>query len=372
MSYENRSTGARPMRRLTWMMAPWISLALALQGCGSSSSTSGTGSDGTSPTGGVTVLSGSGLGSGSQQYSLCSTTLSKQDFLKGLDGNLVFTASAISHGRSSAQQIGGLIAMLVGNGIDPAKLKDYDLSFASGDYTYKAGDEGYTFSLYYAADLGSAKAGDKIPYNVFDYKSYLTGISFSILSTPNFSYSHGPLYDLIDGSASVTGTSLAAIQAKFKLKTDLINFVLTSQKAYLGQAPRDHDTLLWKMATTAASLTTIQSQFAAGGFGLLFDGTTYTSLYYGIVQTYGSSPALIKKDDTGYYWSLTYEASVVKGDLTMYQSGVASERSSNYTKYYCDNARTNLIGTATHSTDLQSGVFAFADGSKVSYGLSDF
>ena len=338
-----------------------------IQGCGSKSTATGTNSEDTNTSGSVTVLS-----STTQQYSLCATTLSKQDFLKGLDGNLVFTTNAVSHGRSTAQQIGGLVKMLVSNGIDPAKLKDYKLSFADGDYTYKAGDEGYTFSLFYAADFDTAKAGDKIPYNVFDYKSYLSSMSLTILPTPTFTYSHGPLYNLIEGSVDVSGKSLAAVQAKFKLKTELISFVMASQKTYLGQAPRDHDTLLWAMTTTAATLPTIQAKFAAGGFGLLFDGTIYNSIYYGIVQTYGSSPALIKMDDTGYYWSLSYLATVTKGSLTMYQSGEASERSTNFTTYYCDSARTNLIGTATHATDLSSGVFTFADGSKVSYGLSDF
>lgn len=338
-----------------------LPLALSLLACGES----GDGGDATDDTkGSVTVLGG---GASSVTYSVCAATWSKVDFLKMMNGNLVFVADASSHGKSSAEAIGELVGMLVLNGIDPVKLADYDVGFADGDYTYKAGDEGYTFSLYFVSDFGAYKAGDKIPYNVFDYESYVTNVHVTLLPTPSVTYDHGPLWDFVDGSVSVSGTSV-----KFALKSDQIAFALNSKSTYYGQSPRESDTLLWSMTTTPAALDTIKEQFEAGGYGLLFDGTVYDSKYYDVKQTFGSSPALMKHDDQGYFWELTYQSTVEKAGISLYQTGLASERQANTTSYYCDAEHQSRIGIATHATDLKSGSFVFDDGTTVSYGLEDF
>lgn len=339
---------------------------LLATGCGKDAATTST--QGEDSGGTVTVLSG-----GTQPtYSLCSTSLTKKEFVRLMNGNLVFVADATQHGKSAAEAITQLVTMLVVNGIDPEKLADYSFDFTDGDYTFKSGNEGYTFSLYFVADFGAFKSGDKIPYNVFDYHSYIKNISVAILPTPSVTYDHGELFDLVDGSITTSGVSLSGLKVAFHLKTELINFALNSRSIYHGQSPRDEDTLLWSMTTTPLVLPRVKEQFDAGGFGLTFDGTVYDSKYYDVKQTYGVSPAFIKSDATGYYWELTYQSLVEKTGLTVYQTGLASERQDNVTNYFCDESLATPIGVARHAPDLESGVFTFTDGTTVAYGLVGF
>lgn len=348
--------------------AALVFLVAAFYGCGSDSSSTST-SEPDGGRGSVTVISGTAK---EATYPICSSTFSKTDVLKMMNGNLVFVSDANSHGKSASAAIGELVTMLVLNGLDFEKLADYDFAFSDGDYSFKAGDEGYTFSLFFAADWQTYKAGDKIPYNVFDYKSYLSDISVKVLPTAEITYSHGPLYDLIDGSVDLSGASLSALKVKFKFHSELVSFVINSKSIYTGQAPRTSDQLSWSMTTTAAALPTIQAQFEAGGFGLDFVGTVYDSKYYGLVQTYGTSPALIKHDDLGYFIELNYQSTVTKAGVTLYQTGIASERTANTTSYFCDADHLTRLGLATHATDLKSGSFVFEDGTTIAYGLEGF
>lgn len=344
-----------------------MSCVLALAAC-SSDSSSDAASDEAASKGTVSVI-----GSVTEPtYSLCETTFTKTEFLKMMNGNLVFVANANSHGKSASEAIGELVTMLVVNGLNFETLAEYEFDFEDGDYTFKAGDDGYTFSLYFASDWQTFSAGDKIPYNVFDYTSYLSNINVRVLPTPAITYGHGPLYDLIDGSIDTSGASLASLKVDFKIHTELIAFALKSQSTIAGQAPREADTLLWSMTTTQAALPTIAAQFAAGGYGLDFGGTVYDSKYYDLVQTYGTSPALIKKDDTGYFWELTYQSVVEKSGVELFQTGIASERVANTTSYFCDAEHAARIGVATHASDFESGSFVFEDGTTIAYGLEDF
>ncbi len=346
-----------------------FAVAAALSACGSGT-TSTTNSNGDGSGGSVTVISPSTADEPS--YALCSSSMTKTEFLKLMDGNLTFVEQADTKGQSAAQAVGQLVEMIVVNGLDFDKLASYSFQFSDGDYTFKSGDDGYTFSLFFASDWEGHKAGDKITDNVFDYTSYLSNPSVTLIPSPKVTYDHGPLYDLIDGSVSADGESLSSLKVSFKIHAELVAFALSSANTYNGSPPRDQDTLYLKMTTTQAALPTIASQFAAGGYGLLLDGTTYDSVFYGIKQTYGSSPALLENDAQGYYWQLNTTATVVKSGITLYQTGVASQRTGNTTSYFCDANHKDAIGVATLASDLNSGSFKFADGTEVDFGLEDF
>jgi hypothetical protein len=331
------------------------------------------GSDGSSTsgeegTGTVTVL-----GTKTEpSYQMCSASFSKSDVVRLFNGTLVWVGQVKEKGDSAAKAVDSMIADIVLNGLDFNKLGTYEFEYDNGVYTYQSGGEGYTFVLTFATDWETYKAGDKIPYNVFDYESYLSDISVSILPTPSLTYEHGPLWNLIDGSVNTNPKSLSDLGISFKLHTEVIAFALTTANTYNGQIPRTADTFLMKQETTPTALPDIKTAMADGTFHVTYAGSTYTSVYYGILQTFTLADASLTHDDTGYYQVLPYEATIAKSGITFYQKGLASQQETNYTGYYCDQAFAEELGMATHDADLQGGTFKFADGTEIRYGLGAF
>lgn len=345
-------------------MKPWLLAVLVLAGCSMPED------DDPEEPEVVTVTSTSG--GDTRTYGLCGSTLNHAQFLQFFNGNLVFVAEHSEDGKSASEAIGSLVASVVVNGLDFAELASYDLSFSDGDYTLGANGKGYTFSLYFAEAFGSFAAGDKIPYNVFDYESYVTDVEITLLPTPSYDFEEGPLFALVDGEVEFDGTTLASLKPSFKVHTDKIAFEMNSKADRHGQEPRQDDVIHLSMTTTRATLTEVNEQFEAGGYGMSYTGTNYVSTYFGIDQTITGGTFFMKKDAAGFYWEGEYTASVTKDAVTYYQKGLASTRVQNQTEYYCDEAMEGLAGTALHDLDLKGGTYTFRDGTTFSYRLDEF
>lgn len=346
------------MRRIFWAAL----LSAGLCGCGEDSQDEAS----SETTGGQVLPTGGAL----TTYSVCSTTMTKAKVLSMFNGNLVFVSENRDKGSSMAEMIQTVVVNILANGLDFSS--PYNFSFEGGDYTYANDAAGYTFSLYFAEAFGSFQAGDKIPYNLFDPDSFVTDVSVSGFPSLSVDYEEGPLFDLVEGSVDFDVASLSSFSIKLRLAGEKIKFSLASAGDYNGQAPRTQDVLHLVIANTPLTLTAIADQIAASGFGMSYTGTTYDSVYYDVEQDFVDTTFYIKLDDTGYFWEGPFNSVVTKNGVTMWQSGLLSQRQQNYAAYYCDESKTDLLGTATHDLDLQGGTFEFYDGTTLRYGLQGF
>lgn len=348
------------------MLAKSLILTLLFVGCAQSKN------DGQSEDPSTPTIASPGGRTASTTYGLCNSVLTGAEFMQFFNGNLVFVAEHEKSGKAASEAIGDLVTNMVVNGLDFAKLADYGFSFSDGDYTFGVDGYGYTFSLFFAEDFAEFHAGDKIPYNVFTTSSYVTNVHVTLSPKPSYSYDEGPLFDLVDGSVKFSGATLSGLNAKLNLKADLIAFEMKSVSDVHGQVPREGDVVHLNVTTTRATLSEVNEQFQAGGFGVSYDGTTYTSPYFGVDQAISANTFYMKKDDTGFYWEGEYVSSVAKNAVTYYQKGFASSRDQNRTEYYCDAALAAHAGTALHDLDLKGGTFTFEDGATFAYRLEDF
>lgn len=309
------------------------------------------------------------------KYDFCGKDLSNDEFIEFLNGNLVIAGTYKDKGSSSSDIIKGLIEAIVLNGIDLTRLSEYNLSFNDGVYKASRDGSGISFKLYFAKDFGTYHTGDLIPYNLFDIETFIANIKISVsLNGVSYNYDHGPLYDLINGEIKLSGLDINGLDFNFKLKNDYIAFLVNSKETYYGESPRDEDTLTLSMTTSLAPLDNIHEQFYTGGFGISYDGTVYDSTYYGIKQDFYDSVFLMTSDETGWFWEGDYKSKVEKDKDIYYQKGFVSNRSQNYTEYYCDESlmAESKVGVAKHNLDLKGGVFTFSDGAEVKYGLGEF
>jgi hypothetical protein len=312
-------------------------------------------------------------------YQFGSKSFTTAELVSFLNGNLVIVASHNAQGVSDAQIAGSLVQGLVTNGIDFSQLSKYTISFSNGDYTFAQGSSGIGFSLYFTSAFGGYRAGDKIPYNIFDYHSWVTNVNVSITgSFPHYSYGYtytaGPLNGLITGSVTFSGTSLSNLGVKLHLDADAVSFAINSHRTYASSYPwNPSDSLTINMTTTPpATLSAINALFAAGGFGFSYDDTAYDSVFFGLSETFANSAFFMKSDSAGWYWEGTYGATLIKDGVTYYLQGQASNRNANYTNYYSDAALTDKLGEADHDADLKGGVMTLKDGTQINYTLSRY
>ena len=306
-------------------------------------------------------------------YTICGKTLNKCDFLEIMNGNLVFVSEFSNKGESSAELAGDMVDSLILNGLDFEKLSEYDINFGDGVYSYSKDGTGISFTLFFNEDFGDFKTGDIIPYNIFSYKTFIDGIKLKIsFDGIEYSYNHGPLYDLIDGEISVDGDSIFGFEVSTKLDTDKIAFIVNSKNNYYGGEGYSDDVLTLSMTTLLSGIEDVHNKIQDEGYGFSYDDTIYDSSYFKVRQEFFDSEFLMVKDQLGWFWEGVYESSVIKEDTTLYLTGFTSNRERNHSEYYCDEEHTEYIGKAEEALDLNSGVFTFEDGVQVPYGLFGF
>ncbi len=309
-------------------------------------------------------------------YRLCDKASSHDEFARFFDGNLVVVAAFDQEGYSGAEIAGSLVLSIVGNGLDFNDLSSYRPEFDAGRYRLTNGASHLGFSLYFVDAFGPYAAGDPIPFNVFDPSSFVTDVRVAVdvgkYPPISYSYKPGPLYDLVDGEVAISGGSVDALDIRVRIHADRVAFEVDSQSTIAGQEPRADDRLTVRMKTLRAPLDEVYAQFLSGGYGFSYDGTRYDSAYYGIDQTLSGSAFLMKKDETGWFWTGKYDASVTKGDATFYQEGFVSNREQNTTAYFCAPTHADRVGVAWHRLDLLGGRFVFEDGAVIGYGLGAY
>lgn len=140
-----------------------------------------------------------------------------------LDGDCAFFAadSALMHtnlqfydimweqtradGLESIEFVEKLLADIAGYSIITLLKDNYDYSFDRGVYAF--GSDGFEIScvFHYGAGIGTHTENDTIRSSLFSLESYV-GAPKVVLVPPSYSFTKGPLFDLIDGEVSIDGS----------------------------------------------------------------------------------------------------------------------------------------------------------------------
>jgi hypothetical protein len=308
------------------------------------------------------------------QYDVCGQKMTGHEVAKIIDGNLVVAGTYREQGRTSGEMAGGLALTMALNGIDFSDPSPkYRFEHASGAYSYKNGDAGWTISLFWAKDFESHKAGDKLTEDVFSVSAYATNVRVDF-STGKVRWDPGPLASLVDGDIDFDASNPLDIHVKARLRGDLVALELTSVGIYQGAVPRGDDVFTWHISTLRSTIAEIANQMKTGaGYGLSFADSTYRSKFFGVEEDFAAARVMVVKDQDRFHLEGPYDATLRTGGRTLYQRGLVSTRAPNKTEYFCDAARALRVGVANHALELDRGTFVVdADGSEIPYGLGSF
>ena len=378
----------RANRSLVLGAAVLAAAALALAGCGSDKEKS------------------AGTDTAEQAVvDICGTNVSVYKAARILTGTAIIAGRQDQHGDSIQALFGSLIVGMLVNGIDFVALKDFDVSFADGVYTFKTGNDELGFRLYFAQDFGDFHANDPIPYNVFDVKSYVKNVDVSVggsITDPSVDYNidYGPLADLVDGDVHISGRDPRTLKIKLKVHTEAVGFAFDSVQRDTFEMPIVEllglITGKWDyqvhMNSTPTSVADFPDLLANGGYGVSLAGSyVKIGFYFGdtLVQQTATTfeqadfKILPDADDdpatTGAYWEGGYTGAHEtwfedfdgENSAHLYESGLGSTCNPNYTEFYCDAARTQFWGRAEHNADLTGGVVTLANGKTLDYALEE-
>lgn len=311
------------------------------------------------------------------RHDICGATMTQRDVRELLDGNLVVVGTYAAQGRTAGQMAVGMAVTMGLNGIDFTDSK-YEYHQGDGTYSYKSGETGWAVSVYWAKDEGGFKAGEKVTANLFDADSYVRNVRFDVAAR-KVRWEPGPLAFLVDGDVAFDADNPLAIKARVRVRGDLLALELSSVGRYGGSGEGKDDTFLWHIDTLRATIPEILKQAQSGvGYGVTFQNSEYRSPHYGIAQDFGLSRVMIFADEEKrVHLEGTYDASLrvdrAGVSRAMWQRGFVSSRKENKTEYFCDAARTQRLGVATHALTLDRGSFVLdATGLRVDYGLGAF
>jgi hypothetical protein len=352
----------RPIRRLT---VPALAAALCLSACGGGGSHD---SDHGDP----------GDLSARAHIEACGDSLTMIEQMDILNGSLIL---ASRHSRDADWNNAFLGRFLLGfilNGVDFDALDKFELTFSDGVYRYGRGSHFATIAFVFTKDYQDFRAGDTIPYNLFELKSYVPEFDVSLSGVDI--KKRGPLYDLAD-----VKWRMAGLTPKFTVRFPDLHTIGASvgtlgwyEHAYddtTTEAPGDslRDSLKLAMATPAENFFVMKQRFDAKTFELDYDATEYHSKYYDVDQVFGGSAIRIYEDaKSEWKFDGKYHAMLKSGEHVFYVEGYLSNHDDNYTKYYCDADHKDLMGTAKHDKTLLFGLYHPRTGGYLPYLILAF
>jgi hypothetical protein len=328
---------------------------------------------------------------------VCGRDVSVYDAARTLTGGAIIGGRHVEKGGAAHELLGGLVAGMLLNGIDFVALKDFEIDFADGRYTFKTGNDQLGFRLFFAEDFGDYRQGDPIPHNIFALDSYVTDVDVNVGGTPldpdiDYDISWGPLADLVDGDLDISGRDPRDLKISVKLHAEAIGFALESVQRdtfevpladFLGLVTGRFDYQV-HMNTPPIAVPALAEALHTGGYGVSFTGSYVKSEYLfdsKVMQrtdvSFDDADFLILEDDDGGYWDGEYLGThdvwyrdyggTAQTRLSM--RGLGSTRNPNYTEYYCDADRTQLWGRADHKADMTGGTLTLANGKHLNYGI---
>lgn len=308
----------------------------------------------------------------------CGDTLTMAEQMDILNGSLILASRHSRDAELNNLFFGQFLLGFILNGVDLDAKETYELSFKDKTYRYGKGDRHATLAFVFTKDYRSFHAGDTVPYDLFDLKTYVPKFEVSLSGVDI--KEKGPLFDLVD-----VDWRMAGLVPKFTIRyPDLrtIGISLGSAGTYTHAYPDTTtaaegdsliDSLTLIMATPAETFFEIEKRIKDKTFELDYANTTYRSLNYSLDQVFGGSAIRIYENAKNeWQFDGKYKAELIKGDRTFYADGFLSNHGENYTEYYCDRERTELMGTARHHASLLYGTYHPKSGGWLPYLILAF
>lgn len=307
----------------------------------------------------------------SRSITLCETTFKRGELIEMLDGTLIIAAGFRADGLAATDIVGGFVAGFLLNTLDFEALDRWGASFDNGRYRIRNG--GNTTDLYLIADEAVAgyQPGDTLRENLFAPSTYVRNVSVNLSGV---SYTRGPLFDLVSGGMSWSGTT-----PRLRLDaTRLTLGVVSDGNWYVRWSETDVDTIRSRMMSVPLDLAALKADFKSGELGFSYDSTGHANAARKIRQIILQSDfRMTPLDEDGKRWSWegTYRNHMSRvlptsGDsLRFHMLGYVSTVGGNGSNFYCDEDLTGLIGVAVQDTSLTWGYFKSVAGDSIAYGL---
>jgi hypothetical protein len=303
--------------------------------------------------------------------SLCEASMTRGQLIELLDGNLSIAASVSEQGYSAADMVGGLIVGFMLNTLDFQALDRWNTEFSGGRYRVRNGVNTLDFHLVFHEAFGDYQPGDTLKQNIFAPSSYVRNVSADLSGV---TYDKGPLFSLISGNISWSGT-----KPRFRLDVTRLTLGVVSDADWtLRWSKTEVDTIRVRMASFPLDLNVLKSDFEHGQVGFSYDSTRFNSPSLKLDQEIYQSGFFIKPIDAqgkGWSWEGEYRNRLDKvfsktnAALRLYIRGTASTVHGNRATYYCDENLTDSIGNSVHDNSLEWGYFKSVNGDSIPYGL---
>lgn len=308
----------------------------------------------------------------------CGDTLGMDEQMDILNGSLILASRHSRDAQLNNLFFGRFLLGFILNGVDLDSKDKYELTFESKTYRYGKGNRYATLAFVFAKDYRTFRAGDTVPYDIFDLKTYVPEFDVGLSGVEI--KERGPLFDLVDVKWRMDG-----LIPKFTIRyPDLrtLGISLGSEGRYTHAYPDTTtpaegdslvDSLTLIMATPAETFFAIEQRIKDRTFELDYGNTAYRSRHYSVDQNFGGSAIRIyEKAKNEWEFDGNYRADLIKGDRTFYVNGFLSNHGDNYTEYYCDRERTDRMGTARHHASLLFGTYHPRSGGWLPYLILAF
>ncbi len=279
------------------------------------------------------------------------------------------------------------------NGINISTVKDYKLHFENNQYRWGKENDYLFFTFVFTQDYGNFKAGDTIPYDLTELKTYIPGFK---VKAPDIKISNplkselpslditekGPLFELVDYHVDWNG-----LIPNFRFTYPNLGTIGVSMgthgfytRAYPDTLITDGipkiktitDTLAVHFFTPMRTLRSFKDVVDSGRLEIKFDETEYKSNMFKIHQTVPASSIMLNFSKDTWTFDGTYQSTITQKRGAFYTESVFSNIQTNREVLYCDEDRTTKLGEARNHQFLPFGVYTAANGGKFYYILIPF
>ena len=156
-----------------------------------------------------------------------------------------------SDGLEAVEFIEKLVLDIIGYPLITMANNDYSYSFNNGVYRFTSGDFTIACSFHYGTASGLHEENDTVPADIFVLSSYISDLSVS-LTSPYYTFTEGPLFDLINGDLSID----RSLNVSFSV--DLTKLKIS----FVRSATHRFGTLPFYIVNDSIRLETVHTSFA--------------------------------------------------------------------------------------------------------------